>query len=71
VALSAGLPKGFIFKQKIPNLGKFCMVLQWKMLVYFVAVWYFLRPFGTFYSHCHLVYFSRFGSVVLRKIWQP
>jgi hypothetical protein len=62
---------------KNPNLGKFWIVLQWKMLVYvfyvpsvfkgiyivhFVVIWYILWPFGTFVS---------FWCVVPIKIWQP
>jgi hypothetical protein len=34
------------FQTKNPNLGKFGRVLQWKMLVYFMAIWYILRSFG-------------------------
>jgi hypothetical protein len=40
------------FQTKNPNLGKFWMVMQWNMLVYFmtissiVAIWYILWPFG-------------------------
>jgi hypothetical protein len=36
------------------NLGKFCRVLQWKMLVYFMDIWCILWQFGIFYGH--LVY---------------
>jgi hypothetical protein len=35
-------------------LGKFWQVLQWKMLVYFKAIWSILRPSGIFFGH--LVY---------------
>jgi hypothetical protein len=34
---SPGLPHGVFFN---PCLGKFWRVLQWKMLVYFTAIWY-------------------------------
>jgi hypothetical protein len=52
-----------------PDLGKFWMVLQWKMLeyllyvhsVYFMAIWFILWPFGIFCGH--LVHFSRFGML--------
>jgi hypothetical protein len=27
------------YQTKNPNLGKFSRVLQWKMLVYFMAIW--------------------------------
>jgi hypothetical protein len=35
------------FQIENPNLGKFWMELQWKMLVYFMDIWFILRPFGT------------------------
>jgi hypothetical protein len=45
------------FQTKNPTLGKFWRVLQWKMLVYFTAIWYIftaiwsiLRPFGMLYQ---------------------
>jgi hypothetical protein len=41
---------------KISNLGKFWRVLQWKMLVYFVAIWYIVRLFGILEGY--LVYFT-------------
>jgi hypothetical protein len=49
------------FKIKNPNLGKFRRVLEWKMLVYFMAIWSSLRPhilwlFGIIYGY--LVYFK-------------
>jgi hypothetical protein len=34
----AGLPDGFIFKPKIPNMGKFWRALEWKMFVYFMTI---------------------------------
>jgi hypothetical protein len=43
------------FQTKNPNLGKFCRVLQWKILVYFMTIWSILRPLEIFYGH--LVYF--------------
>jgi hypothetical protein len=43
------------FQIKNPNLDKFCMVLQWKMLVYFMTILPILRPLEIFYGH--LVYF--------------
>jgi hypothetical protein len=47
------------FQTKNPNLGKFWSVLQWKMLVDFVAVRSILWQFGIFCGR--LVYFSRLG----------
>jgi hypothetical protein len=66
--MEAELPDG-IFQTKNPNLGKFWMVLQWKMLVYFMAVLSILWPFGIFCG-C-FVYFSPFWCDAPRKIWQP
>jgi hypothetical protein len=81
------------FHTKNPDLGKFRRVLQWKMsvnyvyahyiglfydyLVYFVAIWYILWPFGIFCGHLayllyvHLVYFSRFGMLDQEKSGNP
>jgi hypothetical protein len=39
-----------------PDLGKFWRLLQWKMLVYYISVWYILRLFGILCGH--LVYFK-------------
>jgi hypothetical protein len=36
------------FQTQIPKLGKFWRVLQWKMLLYFMAIWSILRPFGMY-----------------------
>jgi hypothetical protein len=53
---NAGLPDG-LFSNQNPNLGKhFWMVLTWKVLVYFMALWSVLRPSYIFYGH--LVYFG-------------
>jgi hypothetical protein len=38
-------------------------------LVYFMVIWYILRPFGTF--HGHLVYFSCFGMLHQEKSGNP
>jgi hypothetical protein len=43
------------FQTKNTNLGKFWRVLQWKMLLYFMAIWSILPQFGIFCGH--LVYF--------------
>jgi hypothetical protein len=29
-----------IFQTQNPDVGKFCRVLQWKMLEYFMVIWY-------------------------------
>jgi hypothetical protein len=39
------------FQTKITNLGKLWRVLQRKMLVYLVAIWLILSPFGIFCGH--------------------
>jgi hypothetical protein len=39
------------FQTQIPILGKFWMVVKWKELVYFMALWSVLRPFGIIYGH--------------------
>jgi hypothetical protein len=61
------------FQTKNPNLGKFCRVLQWMMLVYFMSVSSILQPYAVICFH--LVYFKvcffPFGYFVPRKIWQP
>jgi hypothetical protein len=36
------------FQTKNSNLGKFGRVLQWKILVKFMTIWSYLRPFGIF-----------------------
>jgi hypothetical protein len=62
-----GLPEVF-FQTKNPNLGKFWRALEWKMLVYFMAIWYILWPFGNVVLMWH---FPPFWYFVSRKIWQP
>jgi hypothetical protein len=40
------------FQTKNPNLGKFWRdALDWKMLIYFRAIWNVLQTFGIFYDH--------------------
>jgi hypothetical protein len=72
------LPDGeHIFKLKIPNLGNFCRVFKWKMLVYFMNIWSILQPFGLVYGNLvkvfcgNLVYLFPFWYAVPRTIWQP
>jgi hypothetical protein len=38
------------FKTKNLKLGIFWRALEWKMLVYFAAVWYNFLPIGTIYD---------------------
>jgi hypothetical protein len=69
------------FETKKSNLGKFCRVLQWKKLVYFMAIWSILLPFGLFWytlwtlgiDCCHLVYFMVIWYIFFRcfgMLWQ-
>jgi hypothetical protein len=58
------------FQTENPNLGKFLRALEWKIMVYFMVIWYISRSFGIF--HGHLVYFKviwyilkPFGNVVV------
>jgi hypothetical protein len=64
------------FQTKNLNLGKFCRVLHWKMLVYFMDTWSILGSFDKFYGH--LVKFveiwyilSRFGILYQDKSGSP
>jgi hypothetical protein len=64
------------FKTKNLNLGKFWRILDWKMLIYFMAIWNILHTFGIFYDHLvHFVFiwytFSCFGIVYLEKSGNP
>jgi hypothetical protein len=45
------------FPTKNPNLGKFWRDLQWKMLVYFMAMWSILRPFCLLCSCCMVIWY--------------
>jgi hypothetical protein len=54
----------YIFKPKIPNLGKFWSGWDWKMLVYIV------RPFGIHYGHffnCHSIILWKFD--IFFTVW--
>jgi hypothetical protein len=65
------------FQTKNTNLGKFWRARDGKMVIYFRAILNILRIFGIFYDHLvHFVliwytYFSGFGIMYPRKIWQP
>jgi hypothetical protein len=47
----ARVARWFIFKQKIPNLGKFWMALDWKMFICVMAIWNILRTVWKFFDH--------------------
>jgi hypothetical protein len=74
--LAAGMPD-CIFLNQNTILGKFWRVLQWKVLVYFTAIWSILRLFGIFCGHLeyfmvmYLLYFPPFWYVLQSEIWQP
>jgi hypothetical protein len=64
------------FQTKNPNLGKFCGVLQWKMLVYFTETWFILL---TVFCNILWTFGTVRGNLVIfpvlvfctKKIWQP
>jgi hypothetical protein len=70
-----GLPDGLFSNQKsefgyiLVGLGMEKVGIFYDYLEYFTAIWYILWPFGIVCGH--LVYFSRFGTLRPRKIWQP
>jgi hypothetical protein len=41
------LPDG-IFQTKTRDLGKFWRGLNWKIMVFYMVIWYILSPFGIF-----------------------
>jgi hypothetical protein len=74
------------FQTKNQNLCIYQGDLLGKMLVYFVAIWSILQPFGIFCGHLvyifviwyicgifygYLVYFSRFGILYQEKSGNP
>jgi hypothetical protein len=64
------------FQPKNSNSVKFWRALGGKMLIYFMAIWNILWPFGIFYGHLlHFVFLwyilSGFWYHEPRKIWQP
>jgi hypothetical protein len=50
----------------VPAIENVVIYDHWE---YFSVIWYNLLPVGIVCGH--LVYFSRFGTFVPRKIWQP
>jgi hypothetical protein len=61
------------FQTRNLHLGKICRVLQWNMLVYFMAICTILQPFSILYCHCvHFVVLwyniSRFWYVVPQNL---
>jgi hypothetical protein len=61
---------------KIANLGIFWRALDWKMLIYLIAIWNILRTFEIFCDHLvHFVLiwhiFSGFGTMNQEKYGNP
>jgi hypothetical protein len=48
--LGRRVARGFVFKPKIPNLGKFWGTFECQMLVYSMTIWNILWPFGIIYG---------------------
>jgi hypothetical protein len=72
----------FYFQTKNPNSGKSWRALDWILLIYFMAIWDSLWPFGIFCGHLgylwpfdtfcvDLVGLFQFWYHAPRKIWQP
>jgi hypothetical protein len=64
------------FQTKNPNVGLFWRALDWKILIYFIAIGNILWTFGIFYDHLvHfvfiLVHFVRFWYLATRKSGNP
>jgi hypothetical protein len=64
------------FQTQNPNFGKFLRALDWKMFIYFMAIWNISWRFGIFYDHLvHCVsvlyIFSRFGIMYQEKSGNP
>jgi hypothetical protein len=64
------------FQTKNTNLGKFWRALDWKMYIYFMAIWKILRTLGIFYDYLvHFVFiwciFSGFGIMYQEKSGNP
>jgi hypothetical protein len=51
------------FQTQNPNLGKFWRALDWKMLIYLMAIWNILQTFGIFYDNSILCSFGTFFPV--------
>jgi hypothetical protein len=51
ITSSSGVARWFLFKPQNPNLGKFWRLLDWKILMYFMAIWNILQTFWIFYRH--------------------
>jgi hypothetical protein len=72
--VGTGLPDDLI-QTKNPYLCNFWSVVDWKMSVYFMAVWNILRTFGILFGHLlHFVFIWYMFPVLVscnKKTWQP
>jgi hypothetical protein len=64
------------FQTKYPKSGHFWRVFQWKMFIYFMAIWSIFCPFWYILWHfsiycSHLVYFPRLGILHQEKSGNP
>jgi hypothetical protein len=59
---TTGFARCYILKTQNSNLGKFWKALQWKMLVYLMAILFILLPFCSFYGH--FVHFMAILSIL-------
>jgi hypothetical protein len=60
------------FQTKNTNLGKFWRVFQWKILVYFMAIWYILWPFGHLVISPHVLVIctkKNLATLVMIQVW--
>jgi hypothetical protein len=63
------------FQTKNPDLGKFWRVLQWKMLVFYMAIWVYFIAIWYFCGHYVYLWlfgvFFRYGMVYQAKSGNP
>jgi hypothetical protein len=60
------------FQTKNPNLGKIFRFADWKMLMYYKAIWNILWTFGILYDHLVIWYiFPCFGVMHQEKSGKP
>jgi hypothetical protein len=59
------------FQAKNPTLGKFLRALDFKLLMYFIAVWNICQTFGIFFDHLVHFVFIWYIFPVLEKSGNP
>jgi hypothetical protein len=57
------------FQTQNPNLGKFCRVSEWKRLLFSLAIWNTLQPFGNLLAIWYI--FLSFGILFQEKSGNP